>query len=58
MAKQDKVAAQIKNKDKKTSYGESISMIEQKEKEKLQAIKNMKENIKFTIDTAINLNSM
>ncbi|GAB1867689.1 HMG box domain-containing protein [Camponotus japonicus] len=56
MAKQDKVAAQIKSKDKKTSYGESISMIEQREKEKLQAIKNMKENIKFTIDTAINLN--
>lgn len=56
MAKQDKIAAQIKNKDKKTSYGESISMIEQKKKEELQAIKNMKENIKFTIDTAINLN--
>lgn len=58
MAKQDKVAAQIKSKDKKTSYGESISMIEQKEKEKFQAIRNMKENIKFTVDTAINLNSM
>lgn len=57
MAKQDKVDAQIKNKDKKTSLGESISMLEKKAKEEQQAIKDMHENIKFNIDTAINLNS-
>lgn len=57
MAKQDKVAGQIQNKDKKTTFGESISDIDRKEKEKKQAIKDMQENIKFSIDTAINLNS-
>ncbi|XP_072753692.1 protein maelstrom 2-like [Anoplolepis gracilipes] len=56
MAKQDKVTAQIKNQDKKTTFGESISMLEQKEKEKQQAIIKMNENIKFSVDTAINLN--
>ncbi|KAL6440558.1 hypothetical protein ACFW04_003217 [Cataglyphis niger] len=56
MAKQDKVAGQIQNKDKKTTVGESISDLEQKAKETKQAIKDMHENIKFSIDTAINLN--
>ncbi|XP_029669657.1 protein maelstrom 2 isoform X1 [Formica exsecta] len=56
MAKQDKVAGQIQNKDKKTTFGELISDIDRKEKEKKQAFKDMQENIKFSIDTAINLN--
>lgn len=57
MAKQDKVSGQIQNKDKKTTFGESISDLERKAKETKQAIKDMHENIKFSIDTAINLNS-
>lgn len=57
MAKQDKVDAQIQNKGKKTTLGESVNLIEQKEQEEQQAIKNMHESIKYSIDTAINLNS-
>lgn len=56
MAKQDKVDAQIQNKGKKTTLGESVNLIEQKEQEEQQAIKNMHESIKYSIDTAINLN--
>lgn len=56
MAKKDKISSQIANKDKKTSRGESISMIEQKEKEAQMFIQNMQENIKMIIDSAINLN--
>lgn len=58
MAKNDKVSSQITNKDKKTSLGESISMIEQKERELQMFIKNMQENIKVIIDSAVNLNCM
>lgn len=57
MAKQDKITAQLKDQDKKTSLGESISMLEQREKEERQAEKDMHESIKFTVDTAVNLNS-
>jgi len=56
MAKNDKISSQITNKDKKTSLGESISMIEQKERELQMFIKNMQENIKVIIDSAVNLN--
>ncbi|XP_077264402.1 protein maelstrom 2-like isoform X1 [Temnothorax americanus] len=56
MAKQDKVSSQIGGKDKKTSLGESISALEQKEKEALMFIKNMQENIKVIINSAVNLN--
>lgn len=58
MAKQDKVLSQITNKDKRTTLGESISILEQKEKEALLFIKNMQENIKVIIDSAVNLNCM
>lgn len=58
MAKQDKISSQITNQDKKTSLGESITMIEQKEKEAQMFIKNMQENIKMIIDSAVNLNCM
>jgi len=57
MAKRDKISSQISNKDKKTTLGESLSMLEQKEKEAKMFIKNMQENIKVIIDSAINLNS-
>ncbi|XP_018053338.1 PREDICTED: protein maelstrom 2 [Atta colombica] len=56
MAKNDKIASQISDKDKKTTFGESLIMLQQKEKEKLMFIKNMQENIKVIIDTAVNLN--
>jgi len=56
MAKKDKISSQISNKDKKTTLGESLSMLEQKEKEAKIFIKNMQENIKVIIDSAVNLN--
>ncbi|KYQ54342.1 Protein maelstrom 2 [Trachymyrmex zeteki] len=56
MAKNDKVASQISAKDKKTSLGESLIMLQQKEQEALMFLKNMQENIKVIIDTAVNLN--
>lgn len=55
MAKKDKVESQIQ-KSKKTSLGEPINLIEQKAKDEQQAIKDMHESIKYSIDTAINLN--
>lgn len=58
MAKKDKISSQISGKDKKTSLGESISMIEQKEKEAQMFLKNMQENIKMIIDSAVHLNCM
>lgn len=58
MAKKDKVTSQIANKDKKTTLGESIRMLEQKEREAEMFIKNMQENIKVIIDSAVNLNCM
>jgi len=58
MAKNDKIASQISDKDKKTTLGESLIMLQQKEKEELMFIKNMQENIKVIIDTAVNLNCM
>ncbi|KAG5320488.1 MAEL2 protein, partial [Pseudoatta argentina] len=56
MAKNDKIASQISDKDKKTSFGESLIMLQQKEKEEHRFIKNMQENIKVIIDSAVNLN--
>ncbi|EGI60391.1 Protein maelstrom 2 [Acromyrmex echinatior] len=56
MAKNDKIASQISDKDKKTSFGESLIMLQQKEKEEHMFIKNMQENIKVIIDSAVNLN--
>jgi len=56
MAKKDKISSQISDKDKKTTLGESLSMLEQKEKEAKMFIKNMQENIKVIIDSAVNLN--
>lgn len=56
MAKQDKVSSQISIRDKKTSLGESLSELERKEKEAQMFIKNMQENIKVIIDSAVNLN--
>jgi len=58
MAKNDKITSQISDKDKKTTLGESLIMLQQKEKEELMFIKNMQENIKVIIDTAVNLNCM
>lgn len=57
MAKQDKIKSQISNQDKKTSYGESISMLEQKQKEAELFKMKMQENIKHIVDSAANLNS-
>ncbi|XP_018353720.1 PREDICTED: protein maelstrom homolog [Trachymyrmex septentrionalis] len=56
MAKNDKITSQISDKDKKTSLGESLIMLQLKEKEALMFYKNMQENIKVLIDTAVNLN--
>ncbi|XP_025073315.1 protein maelstrom homolog isoform X2 [Pogonomyrmex barbatus] len=56
MAKNDKITSQISSKDKKTSYGESINMIEQKELEIMKFKKEMQENIKVIIKSAVNLN--
>ncbi|XP_011175978.1 protein maelstrom 2 [Solenopsis invicta] len=56
MAKQDKIKSQISNQDKKTSYGESISMLEQKQKEAELFKMKMQENIKHIVDSAANLN--
>ncbi|RLU16694.1 hypothetical protein DMN91_010762 [Ooceraea biroi] len=55
MAKKDKVLAQGAP-DKKTTLGESIKMLEEKEKEGERSMKEMEENIKITIDMAVNLN--
>ncbi|XP_012542235.1 protein maelstrom 2 [Monomorium pharaonis] len=55
-AKQDKISSQISSKEKKTSYGESLRLLELKEKEAEMFIKNMQENIKLMIDSAVNLN--
>lgn len=54
-AKNDKIASQISSKDKKTSFGESIRMLEQKEEEARRFIENMHENIKVIIDSSLNL---
>ncbi|KAL0117933.1 hypothetical protein PUN28_008960 [Cardiocondyla obscurior] len=56
MAKRDKVTAQMSNMDKKTTYGESIALLKQKEKEAEMFKKNMHEKIKFLIGSAVNLN--
>ncbi|XP_011882673.1 PREDICTED: protein maelstrom 2-like [Vollenhovia emeryi] len=56
MAKNDKVSSQIAAKGKRTTLGESISMLEQKQKEAEMFIKNMQENIKVIINSAVNLN--
>lgn len=56
MAKQDKISSQISIRDKKTSLGESLSELERKEKEAQMFLKNMQENIKVIIDSAVNLN--
>ncbi|XP_018362688.1 PREDICTED: protein maelstrom 2-like [Trachymyrmex cornetzi] len=56
MAKNDKITSQISDKGKKTSLGESLIMLQLKEKEAIMFIKNMQENIKVIIDTAVNLN--
>nr|XP_012217533.1 PREDICTED: protein maelstrom homolog isoform X1 [Linepithema humile] len=56
MAKKDKIASQISNADKKTTYGESINMLDEKEKEQRKLMKNMQENIKLAIDSAVKLN--
>lgn len=56
MAKQDKVSSQISIRDKKTTLGESLSELERKEKEAQMFIKNMQENIKVIINSAVNLN--
>ncbi|KYN07019.1 Protein maelstrom 2 [Cyphomyrmex costatus] len=56
MAKNDKIVSQVSVKDKKTTLGESLNMLKQKEKEAEMFIKNMQENIKVIIDSAVNLN--
>lgn len=58
MAKEDKIASQISNRDKKTTHGESINMLQEKEKERNKLKKDMEENIKLAIDSAVKLNSM
>lgn len=57
MAKNDKIASQLSNTDKKTSFGESINMLEEREKEQRKLQKEMQENIKLAIDSAVKLNS-
>jgi len=55
MAKKDKILSQISNRNKRTSLGQSLSIIEQKERETKIFIKNMQENIQVIIDSAVNL---
>lgn len=56
MAKRDKIQSQA-TMEKKTTLGESIKMLEEREREEQKLIKDMQENIKFTVDMAVNLNS-
>lgn len=57
MAKDDKIASQISEKDKKTTFGESITMLQQKEEEKKRFTQDMCEYLKTLITVAVSCES-
>lgn len=56
MAKKDKVQSQISTVDKKTTLGESIKQLEEKEMAQQKFIADMNEYLESTIVRAVNHN--
>lgn len=56
MAKKDKIEAQIASESKKTTFGESIQQLEEKEKEEQKFIENMHEHMESIITRAVSHN--
>lgn len=56
MAKKDKIESQVSTSSKKTTLGESIKLLEEKEMEEQKFIENMHEYLESTITRAVNHN--